>query len=218
MLPVENVYLLLCYPSGRYATRLLQLGLHNLEPKSDQSLFNTLRTNYKSMRGRFLNLVSLKTLKSIKFVHFEMYRSSLIDVRQKDVIPPPDHIEYRYSPAPPEVIPPIGDNHLMHLFLHPDHADEDTVCLDRFPKKLKEKLSCRKGQPTNFGWGLEFVEGWDMKSIWIVAFIVFGIGSLLLGILWAVYKHSIQDAFAIAGYMVSFTAISVGAIQSLLVM
>ncbi|KAM0176541.1 hypothetical protein ACHAPC_009164 [Botrytis cinerea] len=218
VLPVENVYLLLCYPSGRYATRLLQLGLHNLEPKSDQSLFNTLRTNYKSMRGRFLNLVSLKTLKSIKFVHFEMYRSSLIDVRQKDVIPPPDHIEYRYSPAPPEVIPPIGDNHLMHLFLHPDHADEDTVCLDRFPKKLKEKLSCRKGQPTNFGWGLEFVEGWDMKSIWIVAFIVFGIGSLLLGILWAVYKHSIQDAFAIAGYMVSFTAISVGAIQSLLVM
>ncbi|TEY61539.1 hypothetical protein BOTCAL_0167g00140 [Botryotinia calthae] len=218
LLPVENLYLLLCYPSGRYATRLLQLGLHNLEPKSDQSLFNTLRTNYRSMRGRFLNLVSLKTLKSIKFVHFEMYRSSLIDVRQKDVIPPPDHIEYRYSPTPPEVIPPIGDNHLMHLFLHPDHADEDTVCLDRFPKKLKEKLSCRKGQPTNFGWGLEFVEGWDIKSIWIVAFIVFGIGSLLLGILWAVYKHSIQDAFAIAGYMVSFTAISVGAIQSLLVM
>ncbi|TGO34436.1 hypothetical protein BHYA_0197g00130 [Botrytis hyacinthi] len=216
-LPVENVYLLLCYPSGRYATRLLQLGLHNLEPKSDQSLFTILRTNYKSMRGRFLNLISLKTLKSIKFVHFEMYRSSLIDVRQKDVIPPPDHIEYRYSPAPPEVIPPIGDNHLMHLFLHPDHADEDTVCLDRFPKKLKEKLSCKKGQPTNFGWGLEFVEGWDMKSIWIVAFIVFGIGSLLLGILWAVYKHSIQDAFTIAGYMVSFAAISVGAIQSLLV-
>ncbi|TGO22329.1 hypothetical protein BPAE_0172g00100 [Botrytis paeoniae] len=217
-LPVENVYLLLCYPSGRYATRLLQLGLHNLEPKSDQSLFTILRTNYKSMRGQFLNLISLKTLKSIKFVHFEMYRSSLIDVRQKDVIPPPDHIEYCYSPAPPEVIPPIGDNHLMHLFLHPDHADEDTVCLDRFPKKLKEKLSCKKGQPTNFGWGLEFVEGWDMKSIWIVAFIVFGIGSLLLGILWAVYKHSIQDAFTIAGYMVSFTAISVGAIQSLLVM
>ncbi|KAF7951250.1 uncharacterized protein EAE97_002801 [Botrytis byssoidea] len=217
-LPVENVYLLLCYPSGRYATRLLQLGLHNLEPKSDQSLFTILRTNYKSMRGRFLNLISLKTLKSIKFVHFEMYRSSLIDVRQKDVIPPPDHIEYRYSPAPPEVIPPIGDNHLMHLFLHPHHADEDTVCLDRFPKKLKEKLSCKIGQPTNFGWGLEFVEGWDMKSIWIVAFIVFGIGSLLLGVLWAVYKHSIQDAFTIAGYMVSFTAISVGAIQSLLVM
>ncbi|KAF7913064.1 uncharacterized protein EAF01_002085 [Botrytis porri] len=218
MLPVENVYLLLCYPSGRYATRLLQLDVHNLEPKSDQSLFTILRSNYKSMRGRFFNLVSLKTLKSIKFVHFELYRSSLIDVRQKDVIPPPDHIEYRYSPAPPEVIPPIGDNHLMHLFLHPDHADEDTVCLDRFPKKLKEKLFCKKGQPTNFGWGLEFVEGWDMKSIWIVAFIVFGIGSLLLGILWAVYKHSIQDAFTIAGYMVSFTAISVGAIQSLLVM
>ncbi|TGO44395.1 hypothetical protein BOTNAR_0830g00010 [Botryotinia narcissicola] len=191
-LPVENVYLLLCYPSGRYASRLLQLGLHNLEPKSDQSLFTIFRTNYKSMRGRFLNLISLKTLKSIKFVHFEMYRSSLIYVRQNDVIPPLDHIEYRYSLVPPEVIPPIGDNHLMHLFLHPDHADEDTVCLDRFPKKLKEKLSCKKGQPTNFGWGLEFVEGWDMKSIWIVAFIVFGIGSLLLGVLWAAYKHKLE--------------------------
>lgn len=216
--PWELLYLLLCYPSGRYATRLLQLDLHQLEPMSDQSLFIILCSNYKSMRGRLFSLVSLKTLRSIKFIHFEMYRSFLIDVRQKDVIPPPGHIEYCYSPAPPEVIPPIGHNHLMHLFLNPSHADDDTVCLDRFPKKLKEKLSCKKGQATSFGWGLEFVEGWDMKSIWVIAFIIFGLGSLILGILWSVYKHSIQDAFAISGYMVSFAGISVGPVQSLLVM
>lgn len=48
------------------------------------------------------------------------------------------------------------------------------------------------------GWGLQFVEGWDFKKLWILVFVVFGLGCLVLGMLWAVYKHSIQDVFAIA--------------------
>lgn len=147
-----------------------------------------------------------------------MYKSELVDVREKNVIPPPGHTDYRYQPAPPEIIPPVGENHLMHLFQHPDHAEDDSVCLDRFPKKLKEKLHCGKGQPTNFGWGLQFVEGWNGKKIWLIAFVLFGIGSLLIGVLWSIFGHSIQNAFAISGYMIAFATVSMGAVQSLLVM
>lgn len=145
-----------------------------------------------------------------------MYRSELVDVRKINDIPPPEHQEYKYAPAPPDVIPPVGDRHMMHLFQHPECADDEMLCLNRFPKKLKEKLKCAKG--INPGWGLQFVEGWDLRKIWILVFILFGMGSLVLGVLWAVYKHSIQDAFAIAAYMLTFATLTVGVMQALLIM
>lgn len=73
-----------------------------------------------------------------------MYRTELVDVRKVDDIPPPGNIEYGYSPAPPDVMPPIGYKHMMHLFHHPEECgDEEAICLRRFPKKLKEKLACQ---------------------------------------------------------------------------
>jgi hypothetical protein len=160
--------------------------------------------------------MSLRTLESIRFVHFEMYPRELIDVRKQDDVPPPEDIEYRYTPAPPDILPPVGSNYLMHVFQHPDCAEPEPLCLSRFPKKLKERLRCRGGIKP--GWGLHFIEGWSAKRIWIVVFIIFGLGSLTTGILWAVFKHSIQDAFALASYMVAFATVSVGTVQALVVM
>ena len=105
---------------------------------------------------------------------------------------------------------------MMHLFHHPSHAEDDSTCLERFPKKLKERLKCSGG--VNAGWGLQFVEGWNIKRIWVLAFVIFGLGSLLIGVLWAVYERSIQDAFAIANYMVAFATVSVGTVQAFLAM
>lgn len=68
------------------------------------------------------------------------------------------------------------------------------------------------------GWGLQFEEGWDARKIWWVVFVIFGCGSAGIGVLWAVLGHSVQDAFAIAGYMVAFGTASVGSLQALLVM
>lgn len=214
--PPELLFLLLCYSERRYATKLLQLDLITQGVNSDKALFKLLRSNYNAMRSRWVRFLSLRTLESIKFVHFEMYRSTLVDVRKINDIPPPGHTDYRYQPAPPGIIPPVGENHLKHLFLHPDHAEEEAICLDRFPKKLKEKLQCKGG--VNPGWGLQFVEGWDMKTIWVIAFLGFGVGSLLVGVMWAVYGHSIQNAFAIAGYMVGLLGVSLGTLQAVLVM
>ncbi len=68
------------------------------------------------------------------------------------------------------------------------------------------------------GWGLQIVECWDAQKIWLLIFMFFGLGSLAIGVLWAAFEHSIQDAFAIAGYMVAFATVSVGSVQAILVM
>jgi len=57
-----------------------------------------------------------------------------------------------------------------------------------------------------------------MKKIWILTFVIFGLGSLCMGIVWAFCHRSIQDAFAIAGYIAAFATISTGTTQALLVM
>jgi hypothetical protein len=214
--PPELLFLLLCYSEGRYATKLLQLDLVTLQATSDKALFKLLRCNYASMRGRLLSWFSLRTLVSIKFVQFELYRSLLVDVRKTDDVPPPTEKNYRYRPAPPDIVPPVGEKHLLHLFENPECAEDDESCLSRFPKKLKEMLKCSGG--VSPGWGLQFVEGWDTRKIWIIIFVFFGIGSLLIGVLWAVFEHSIQDAFSMAAYMVAFATVSVGTVQAILVM
>jgi hypothetical protein len=228
----ECMYLLLCYNEGRYATRLLQLDLVKLRAKSDTKLFILLYKHYNQMKGGFLASISLRELTNIKFVHFEAHKSDLVDVRKQDDISPPGHPEYRYIPVPPLLIPPVGERYMvchqilqtgpfsntnqMHLFHNPSHADENSFCLNRFPKKLKERLLYNGN--ANPGWGLQFVEGWNMKKIWIITFIIFGLGSLLMGVLWCVYHGSIQDAFTIASYMVAFATISIGTLQAFLVM
>lgn len=105
---------------------------------------------------------------------------------------------------------------MKHLLKHPSHAENEAICLNRFPNKLKDNLQCSGG--VNPGWGLQFVEYWDMKKIWAIAYILFVLGSLLIGVLWTGYEHSIQDAFAVSSYMLAFATISLGSLQALLVM
>jgi hypothetical protein len=54
------------------------------------------------------------------------------------------------------------------------------------------------------------VEGWDTKKTWIVCFVVGGVGSFIWGILWTAFEKSIQDAFAISGFIVALTLLSIG--------
>jgi hypothetical protein len=215
--PTEPLFLLLCHNEGVYAKKLLQLSICDL--KSDKKLFTALRANYKQMRARWRSFFSFRTIVSIKFVKFEMYKSSLVDIREKDAIPPPERVEpqgeYRYAPMPPDVIPPIGENHLIHLFRRPGHAEDEPVCLERFPKKLRERLAVCGSAPTGLGWGLSLEEGWDCKKTWAVGFVIFVAGSAVWGILWTVFEKSIQDAFAVAGYMVSFAIVTVGFMQAM---
>jgi hypothetical protein len=168
---LEPMFLLLLYNEGRHVTRLLQLNLAKLAAESDKALFKILHEEYKRLKKPWLSWISLRTLDSINFVYFEAYRSELVDVRKKDDLPSPGDKEYRYLPAPPELIPPIGSHYLVHVLQYPECAEEESLCMSRFPKKLKEQLRCRGGMKP--GWGLQIVECWDAQKIWLLIFMFF---------------------------------------------
>jgi len=118
----EKIYLLLCYNEGRWAIKLLQLDLVELQSKSDTDLFNLLCTQYNQMRGGFLASLSLCTLTNIKFVYFNAHRNDLVEVQKQDDIPPPENPEYRYDPVPPELIPPVGERYMVRSHVFSAHS------------------------------------------------------------------------------------------------
>ena len=209
----ELLFLLLCVPHRQYATKLLQPQISAI--RSDKDFFQLLRTNYEQMRGRVKRALSLKTLRSIKFVQLEMYKSKLVDIRKQDDMPPEaKKDEYRYNPIPAELIPPIGENHMLHLINHPSHAEEDGLLLDRIPKKLKERLLVCPSRGTGLGWGIYFIEGWHTSVITLVAFAVVLAGSLAFLVCWSVLKHDVQGASGVAAYMMAFLGLAIGSIQA----
>ena len=196
---LDPLYLLLCMPYHRYryATKLIQPKVQDIE--SDQAFFNLLQCSYHGMRGKFRSLLSMKSLKKIQFVQFEMYESELVDIRRKDDMPLEDRKdEYRYMPMPPDLIPPIGENHMMHLFTHPEHAQKTIVCFDRIPKKLKKPLAVCPSKGTGLGWGIHFIEGWHYNLIWLLAFVLLLLCSLVFLVCWAALKHDVQGASGVA--------------------
>lgn len=209
----ELLYLLMCIPQHQYATKLLQPQISAI--RSDQDFFLLVRDNYRQMRGRIRRLLSLKALRSVKFVQLEMYKSELVDIRKQDDLPPEDKKEeYRYNPVPAEIIPPVGENHMLHLINHPTHAEEDGFVLDRIPKKLRERLLVCPSRGTGLGWGIYFIEGWHVSIITIVTFAVLLAGSLAFLICWSVLKHDVQGASGVAAYIVAFLGLAIGSIQA----
>ena len=79
-----------------------------------------------------------------------------------NVLTPETRDDYRYRPA--EIIPPVGENLLMHLYEHLEDADDDAVCLDRIPKKLRERL-VRPQRGSGVGWGFHSREGLNLKKM-----------------------------------------------------
>lgn len=209
----ELLFLLLCIPQHQFATRLLQPQISDIT--SDQGFFLLLRRNYQQMRGRMRRVFSMRTIRSIKFVQLEMYKSELVDIRKLDDLPPEDkRDEYRYNPVPAEIIPPVGENHMLHLINHPTHAEEDAFVLDRIPKKLKERLLVSPSRGTGLGWGIYFIEGWHLSVITLVAFAVLLAGSLAFLICWSVLEHDLQGASGVAAYMVAFLGLAIGSTQA----
>jgi hypothetical protein len=84
-----------------------------LEANSDTNIFKLLFTQYNQMRRGYLVLLSLQTLTNIKFVYFDVHRTDLVDVRKEDDIPLLEYPDYDYEPAPPELIPPVGERYIV---------------------------------------------------------------------------------------------------------
>lgn len=144
---------------------------------------------------------------------FELHMHNNVDIRKLPDMPPENKKEdYVYQSC--DVMPPIGEHLMAHLFHHPDEANELGITFLRAPKKRRQKLSVSSQEGISTGWGLHFVESWAMLQIWILVLCVFGIGSLTFGVCWAVLKHDIQGAFGVAAWMTTLVGITCGVLQA----
>ncbi|KIN07137.1 hypothetical protein OIDMADRAFT_174154 [Oidiodendron maius Zn] len=212
----EVFYLLLCHndDAGAEIVKLRQPDICDIN--NDEKLFNFLREEYKALRKCWRAWISLWTLQSIKFVRFDLYENELVDVKKLDEVPPPTKDnEYRHGPPnPPELSPPLGSTLLMHLFKHPTLAGTRKLCLKKIPRKLQNRLIVLNEEDDATGWGLQFVEGWSKKRLIYMTALTVVLSSLVEIILVAILGHDIQNAAAIASFMLSFVTVGIATAQA----
>ncbi len=214
----EVFYLLLCHNDG-VGGEIVKLRQPDIcDINNDQKLFKFLHEEYKTLRERWWNWVSLWTLQSIKFVRFELYANELVDVKKLDEVPPPTQDnEYRHGPPnPPELNPPLGSTLLMHLFKHPELAGTRKHCLKKIPRKIRNRLAVLNEEDDAIGWGLQFIEGWSKKRLMYMTALTFGLSSFLVILLVSILGHNIQNAAALASFMLSFVTIGIATAQAAL--
>jgi hypothetical protein len=117
--------------------------------------------------------------------------------------------EYMYEPMPPDAMPPIGPNMLMHLFENPDHADVTLFLYQRFPKKLRAQLEACPLKGSSIGWGIEFVEGVDWSAVFVTGCFGFLV-CLVVAICWSAAKRDVQGGFGIASFLLTFLCFCIG--------
>ncbi|KAI0857312.1 hypothetical protein F4860DRAFT_490180 [Xylaria cubensis] len=195
-------FVLLCVPYLRWGLRL-----HNSEVckiNSDQQFFKLLQQCYFSQRhGPARKLLRVFTkVRALQFVKFEVFRNKLVDVRACPSLPTASN-DYTYDPMPPDVIPPIGPNLLMHLFENPDHADVTLFLYKRFPKKMRAQLEACPMKGSSIGWGVEFVEGVNWYAVFVSGLLGF-VFCLLFAVAWSAAKGDVQGGFGIASFLLTF--------------
>lgn len=210
----EDLFLLVCIPHKKWAAKLVHFNVNSL--LSDQLFFIKLKSIYQEMRGRWTSFFFLKKLRSIRFVYFELYSSQLVDIVRTNDIPPEEkkHV-YSYRPIPAEMIPPVGVNLLMHLYDHPEEAETVPVCLEKIPKKIRERLLVEPNRGTGLGWGIHLVEGlhWGkVCGIGLAGFLI----SILFGVLWSTLKGDIQGGFGVTACIMIIFSFVMGILQAAL--
>jgi len=127
---------------------------------------------------------------------------------------PPDTKKDEYIYQSYDLIPPVGEHLMTHLFHHPEDADERSITFLRSPKKRKAKLLVCPDAGWTVGWGVHLVEGWAATKIWLLVLSIFLLGGLAFGICWALLQHDTQGAFGVAAYMIALASLVVGTLQA----
>ena len=145
---------------------------------------------------------------------FELHVKDFVDIRKvPDVPPETKNDEYLYQPC--DLIPPVGEHLMTHLFHHPEDAnDQRAITFLRTPKKRKQKLMVCPQQGTSIGWGIHLVEGWVLKRVWLLALCFFIVGSMVFAVCWSVLEKDLQGAFGVSAYVVAFVGLVLGTIHA----
>jgi hypothetical protein len=205
------LHLLLSLPYRRHGSKLHQPDLTAIQ--TDRAFYTTLSNRYKQTRGRVKTLLSFRTIKSIKFVQLEMYRSAVVDIRKVNDLPPATDSAYTFDPKPPDIIPPVGENLMLHLLAYPDDADEEVaICLSRIPKR-NDLLTVSPVLGTGLGWGIHIVEGWSFGRFWMCGLALLIVASIAFFIAWCVLQRDVQGASSVAAFVLGLVAVLLGTVQ-----
>ncbi|KAL3469347.1 hypothetical protein BJX99DRAFT_265289 [Aspergillus californicus] len=107
-----NRYILLVVKKG--SRRFLsQIQVHDLD---NNAFFQSLRSEYYRLRGRWRNLLSVWRYSHCDFYQFEKFEDSEYAPRVKDDFPTPQDTTYEYEPRPMDVIPSISEHEFYARF------------------------------------------------------------------------------------------------------
>ncbi|PVH84838.1 hypothetical protein DL98DRAFT_651555 [Cadophora sp. DSE1049] len=205
-------WLHLCLKKRPYATKLEPLHVCKDEQKNDytdDTFFQALRKAYYTQRT-WKEKVLFK-LEKIEFVEFELCPEDLVDHIIPDKLPPSID-EYDFLPPPPlKKCPPIGAEHMMHLFTSCSAQPQSTsLYLRHIPKRKDKALSFRADLiEGNTGWGLHFVEKSNGSLPMTVLFAVSLIVGIVFAVCWSYWKEDVQGAFGVASYVTSVVTLAV---------
>ncbi|KAL8659409.1 MAG: hypothetical protein Q9226_000436 [Calogaya cf. arnoldii] len=206
----ENEWLLVCARAALRPISLFHLDVGSTT--SDQQLFTKLRQAYLQFKKASYQRLSFKTVRSIRFVQFELHPRDLVDVRKVPDMPPETKKDdYLYQTC--DLLPPVGENLMTHLFHNPHEANEKIITYLRSPKKRKQKLAICQQRGTNIGWGIHLVEGWAVTKLWLSALAIVSC-SFVFAVAWSVVKHDVQGAFGVAGWFVGLATLGLGSLQA----
>ncbi|KAF2146984.1 uncharacterized protein K452DRAFT_263263 [Aplosporella prunicola CBS 121167] len=201
--PVQR-WLLTCIEEGYLTTKLSHIDVTDPRVRSDKDLAMEIRKLYSHINRKWWRILRLRGLTSIKFVQFEAYRNRVVDIRKCPDMPPRSQ-HYDYDHAPDELIPPVGDKYLMHMFMHPEDHDSEVIAYARFPKKRGQKVE------GGLAWGVHLVEGFLADRVWLLLMGFFVLGSIVFAVVWAVMRHGdVQGAFGVAAWLLTLAALVIG--------
>lgn len=208
--PIEH--LLLLFPFRSRASKVDQPT--SCDIRTDHDFFTWLYHRYESFRWSFKHLLSFRTLLEVRFVEFQLRRNELANVLKLDALPPleeKDH--YKYTPMPPEYLPPIGSNEMIHYLEYPGDLPPGGDLFSCVPKKMRERLGVCPDKGYGIGWGIQFVEGVCYKKASLMMFLS-AMLSIVLAVTWAVWKQDVQTAFTVGTYVFTVLASGLGSLQA----
>lgn len=207
----NTLFILLAFPYYRWGLRLTQPKLQNIN--SDRQFFELINATHLQTKSWLKRLLSLKTIKSIKFTALEMHQSGVVGITAHDPWPECNDANYDFDPKPPHLNPPCGENFLKHMIRHPHHANSDTQpFVTRIPKRRSKLATGSSG--VGLGWGLHFDECWDVCLLGIAACGLSLTGLLVFFVCWAAVTRDAATAASIAAMFGGMLAVLIASVQA----
>ncbi|KAH8597178.1 hypothetical protein B0O99DRAFT_685090 [Bisporella sp. PMI_857] len=203
-----QLWLLTCAEREKFITKLEHLDMDPKRIQSDKELAQLIKSQYSKLRSSWKQILRLRGLQTIRFVQFEVHRSKVVDIRKCPDLPALSDTNYDFLAN--DVIPPVGEHYLMHLFHHPEDYEDELITYNRLPKKRGSRLRIGHNVDVGIGWGIHLVEGFMAHKVWTLFTSLFLVLSLVFAITWALKKGDVQGAFGVASYVGAFSVLIIG--------